>query len=521
MCNLPRSLTQKTTTQKADVNNIVQIDAKINSQPKRKRAKSTPVMEYIRQHIWSGNYGVNKIWVRTKNTCNYYLRNGYTKEIPNWRLQEYFAGAGETLSFSGSPNDVQNALAVIDIDAIGHKAANAAKKAGLPLPPPPPGAAEKAKRATHFIDDLFKKVKITTSFADGNNTKIHWEPSTNGVGQAGYIKIGGPNKRETYERLEEWLKKECQHLIDEGIIEDIEIKGKPPEMNGSFCVTLGILGKLPRHATIDALKRLPRLFHADVLALPVTEKPVLKVASTPKTPSRCQHDPAELVFSQGSVNPCAFTYGMLDELHTHRQRADVLIKRHGSILNMKLDKRKDGKHKNTRKRIDPQEDVAILLMILQYFHLDSKEDGSLPHQRIYKFWRSLFNAGHIDRSACYERITEIRNWLSSLGLLEWQNPTFEPPTFAPRKAERMEMAAITNEKCEAPIKQKGRCCKWSISEAFNQWLLQGIHHTSLITTTNTHYLKPVPIYRSSAGGDTKLSLIGDTIAEEWVSRKAA
>ena len=46
---------------------------------------------------------------------------------------------------------------------------------------------------------------------------------------AGYILFGGPQKREAYQLLQAFLKHRLQPLVDGGMIEGIEVKGKPPE----------------------------------------------------------------------------------------------------------------------------------------------------------------------------------------------------------------------------------------------------------------------------------------------------
>lgn len=226
-----------------------------------KRAKNTPVMNYLRDLIWNGGYGVNKVWLNTKNSCNYNLSRGWFTTIPAWRFEDHFAGK-DLLYACGNPWDTRYALGMIDIDALGHLAAKKARDAGLQPPPTPPGAKEGAEKAARAVDALFKEHGLVSSCL------IFWERSSNGVGMSGYILFGGPQKREAYQLLQAFLKHKLQPLVDGGKIEGIEVKGKPPEMEDVIiqghvvhqrCVTLGTLCKLPSTATLENLKRLPKL----------------------------------------------------------------------------------------------------------------------------------------------------------------------------------------------------------------------------------------------------------------------
>ena len=236
-----------------------------------KQAKNTPVMNYLRDLIWNGSYGVNKIWLNTKNSCNYNLSRGWLKTIPAWRFEDHFAGK-DLLYACGNPWDTRYALGMIDIDALGHLSAKKARDAGLPPPPTPPRAAEKAEEAARAVDALFMEYGLTRVGAI-----IFWERSSNGVGMSGYILFGGPQKREAYQLLQAFLKHKLQPLVDGGKIEGIEVKGKPPEMEDVIiqghvvhqrCVTLGTLCKLPSTATLEDLKKLPKLRLDDLKSLP-------------------------------------------------------------------------------------------------------------------------------------------------------------------------------------------------------------------------------------------------------------
>ena len=52
------------------------------------------------------------------------------------------------------------------------------------------------------------------------------------------------------------------------------------------------------------------------------------------------------------------------------------------------------------------------------------EDGSLPWKRFKGLWDALFKAADIDRAFDPKRFAALRNYLSSLGLLDWKNSTY-------------------------------------------------------------------------------------------------
>ena len=70
------------------------------------------------------------------------------------------------------------------------------------------------------------------------------------------------------------------------------------------------------------------------------------------------------------------------------------------------------------------EDVAIFLLLLRFFTLNMNSDGSLPAKRWKKMWQALFEAGDINRAFCPQRFKAIRDFLSSLQLLDWRDRSY-------------------------------------------------------------------------------------------------
>jgi hypothetical protein len=70
------------------------------------------------------------------------------------------------------------------------------------------------------------------------------------------------------------------------------------------------------------------------------------------------------------------------------------------------------------------DDLAIFLMLLRYFTKNMNRDGSLPYARFKGLWSSVFESGDVDRNFEDKRFATLRNYLSSLGLLDWQDDNY-------------------------------------------------------------------------------------------------
>ena len=70
------------------------------------------------------------------------------------------------------------------------------------------------------------------------------------------------------------------------------------------------------------------------------------------------------------------------------------------------------------------EDVAIFLMLVKFFTNNMNKDGSLPVNRWRNLWNALFEAGDLNRAFCPQRFKAIRDYFSSLGLLDWADEKY-------------------------------------------------------------------------------------------------
>ena len=72
------------------------------------------------------------------------------------------------------------------------------------------------------------------------------------------------------------------------------------------------------------------------------------------------------------------------------------------------------------------EDTAIALHILNWLktHPTYRKDGSLPQQRIRRFWETMYQEGTVKRQFRAERWKEIRKMLTFMGIIEWQDTRY-------------------------------------------------------------------------------------------------
>ena len=70
------------------------------------------------------------------------------------------------------------------------------------------------------------------------------------------------------------------------------------------------------------------------------------------------------------------------------------------------------------------EDVAIFLVLLEFFGKNPNEDGSMPQKRFAGLWDKLYQDGEVSRSFDNKRFKWIRNRVSDQGGIEWQDATY-------------------------------------------------------------------------------------------------
>ncbi len=274
---------------------------------------------------------------------------------------------------------------------------------------------------------------------------LYHEPSTNGRGRHGYLILDkfGMNAEGVKDLLKGLERRLNEHLLSEGFdIELFEIKGLPPvltwgEDGEATNYTAGVLAKIPREVRrFDEWKRTTVLNDRDVRRLMSRLRPATPadISIMPKPTSV----KAKVVdkLPEGSITGKVMVEGELAQLAEgghYRSIAATLIGTH--TLN------------TTGRTVVTIEDVAIFLACLKFFTGRMNADGTLPVKRFEGLWSALYEAGDVDRAFDCHRFKVIRDYLSGLGLLDWEDRTFVPPT-----------------KDHRGNKFNGRACKWKANE---------------------------------------------------------
>src|ERR1700722_8125763 len=207
--------------------------------------------------------------------------------------------------------------------------------------------------------------------------------------------------------FEKWLKQEARRIGAD--IEDVEVKGSCPvfEYQDGKLITVkaGTNAKLPR-GDIRATTHIDITDFAKFV--PVDEKvPLVRKCS--KGSSSASWCPKAVTPEDLARMPClrkvAIFLGLPQEKCSGRVAVTV-------------------------------EDMAIFLLLLRFFTKHMNQNGTLPWARFDGLWTALYLAGDIGRAFNSKRFAAIRNHLSSLGLLDWEDQTYS----------------------------MGRACKWRASE---------------------------------------------------------
>jgi hypothetical protein len=275
--------------------------------------------------------------------------------------------------------------------------------------------------------------------------RLYHEPSTNGRGRHGYFVLeksglDAEGVKELLKRLERCLN---EHLLSLGFdIELFEIKGLPPVVtwndDGEVTnYTAGILAKIPRQVhRFEEWKRTTKLTDLDVRRV-LTKLRKLSPAEVTVTPKQATAK-AMVVEKPTSGSSTGKVIGE-DEL---AQLAEG--RRYLNVATTFL-----GAHtlKTTNRTVVTAEDVAVFLMCLKFFTGRMNVDGTLPVKRFEGLWSALYEERDVGRAFDCHRFKAIRDYLSDLGLLDWEDRTF----VAPRND-------------RDGTKRNGRACKWKAGE---------------------------------------------------------
>jgi hypothetical protein len=366
------------------------------SKKKRTKKKKESVLAWLKRHISGLDLGMKVEKKNGEAPIHLNLNNDVIRflkrEKPflnyswNWAKLNHHFYDEQTYYFAGNSKRFQDTMAMIDVDC---------KECGTP---------EGAREFLDFLasDECREEWGL-------NFPRLYIETSTHGRGGHGFFIL---NKEDcTPEACNDLLLGRLVHWLNEIAasfdVEFVEVKGTMPviqwgEKKGEVLgYKSGTLAKLPRQAEsrFDDLRNTAKISVSDLLRLPIVKKkqaePKLRVVGSS---------------AKGSISGRHISDDMLDGLE-ERGRYRVLAER----LSEHHELETSGRQKAVI------EDKAIALMIGQHFTKNMNANGSLPVARWKGMWTSLFEAGDIDRAWDHHRFAAIRDWLDSLGLINWED----------------------------------------------------------------------------------------------------
>lgn len=257
------------------------------------------------------------------------------------------------------------------------------------------------------------------------------EVSTNGNGGHGYLLIDKYNLEEwsvndiLLHRFLPWLNKMCQNFD----VEFVEVKGTLPVVEWGndgrvLRYTAGCPAKVPRGLfdEFEKIKQMPVVFVRDLKVLERIEK---------------QNDLFVVEPAAGSTTGKNFV-----DLLPHCEEGGLYHR-----LAKELLAQKGVDHLNTTDRnIVTDYDLAVWLMLVQFCTEKLDENGGLPTARIAGLWNKLKDDEEISRSWNSRRHKAIRDFLSDLGLIDWEDESYKPGFY------------------KGDDFVKGVCMKWCLSQ---------------------------------------------------------
>jgi len=282
----------------------------------------------------------------------------------------------------------------------------------------------------HQRGTLDGALEFARHLRDHHYPNLYFEISTNGNGVHAYVVIekldlGDECVNDLLKRLDNHLKGILAE--QEFDVELVEVKGTCPvfvwgTVKGQLTnYRSGQLAKLPRERhRFDELKKTTKIKSIDLFRLPPVQDD-----RAPRL--RLHHRPQQQVC--GSISGRAISDAELSQLSGH----------YGKVATLLLD---NHPLRTKGRALATVEDVAIFLMLLRFFTQNMNLDGSLPQARFKGLWEALFLAGDVSRPFDDKRFAVIRNYLSSLGLLDWEDATF----------------------VVGDVFRSGRACKWKAND---------------------------------------------------------
>jgi|GEM_PF-2032537 len=388
---------------------------------------------------------------------------GRIERLSNPKLDDHWGGRKTYYYTSDGSTKNRYILVNIDIDCHAHGTRR--------------GAAEAAE---HLASDFFPG--------------LYHEPSTHEEGRHGYFILDKGDLEASHVKA---ILKDLERALDgylqaQGFdIEVCEIKGLPPVVtwgdDGRISnYTAGILAKIPRQ--VDRFDEWKRTTVLDQFQI---RRQIAKLRSmTPKvnpTPSVASVEKiTAMVESTPSRSKAAGSIGgkLIGEEELAQLVGDGRYRRVAAALM--------GSHvlKTSGRSVVTTEDVAAFLLLLKFFTDRMNADGTLPVKRFEALWTGLYEAGDLERAFDCHRFKKIRDYLSDLGLIGWEDSTFIVPRID-----------------EAGRRRKGRACKWKAGQVLMD-VLDWEQERSEGDEPEEHVFKEPTVVKADEGGRGEASLVG-------------
>jgi hypothetical protein len=369
------------------------------------------------------------------NTNEEVLRHLRTKvnlsHLTNQKLANHFSGE-DTFYFAGNSWGSET-LVMIDVDCHGV------------------GTLQGAMSYAQFLKDMFFP-------------NLYFEPSTNGNGVHGYFVLDKDGvKPEVVNDLLGQLQTFLRQTTQGFDIEMVEIKGRCPvivwgQKRGEVTnYKAGTLAKIPRQA--DRFVELKNTTKFSVTELrrmiakpmPTLVVPIIKMAAIPKPATVKAKVATKVCASKVSIPKVREVKAITGSCSDRVISEEELAKLQGHYL--KVAETLLGVHPiKTGRVVATAHDLAITLMLLKWFSGHMNADGSLPWARFKGLWDALYQAKDIDRAFDPKRFAALRNYLSSLGLIEWEDHEYHVGHWVDG------------------AKVGGKACKWKANEKLMEML---------------------------------------------------
>lgn len=373
-----------------------------------------PACTFLRKLISPYGYGSKDAFGYRRPTnkalIDDYNRKGFIRGLTNAQMTDHFQGKGTYYFWADGRTRTPYALICIDID--NHKL----------------GTLDAALAFARYLRDTILP-------------GLYFEPSTNGRGVHGYVLIdkrGFGDERvhglaKMLDRVLKVVHREWQAENPALVVEGAEIKGHPPRItwtrDGQMKDLIsGQFAKLPR----EMLSRFEEFKKTTVLDSKAISQLFLKYKDEPVVFDKPKVEPAKI---RGSLTGCVVKQANLDQWDAYLEVARTLV-----VSSLKTKGRE----------VATAEDMAVLLLVLEACTNDMNSDGSMPTARIRENWQILFANGDVARPWCPRRYKTLRDQLSTLGHIDWEDRHYVPAALSPSGT--------------------GQAARWRLSEALMEKL---------------------------------------------------